>query len=240
MRSLGVIAARASSKRLPLKNIKLLLGHPLVAWSLRAALASSLTRVILSTEDDRIAEIGTRYGADMSYRRPTALAADYAGSEDIVEHALEWAERNDGATYDVVALIQPTTPFVEPSTIDACIAEVVENRSAACIAARRGNEPPAWLFRRDQDGFVHPWITGQVRGDREHSQLLEELFFPTGAVYVSRAETLRQQRTVMGRPLRLVVMRQERAVDIDDELDFLVAEAVGRHFAFTITPATVR
>ncbi len=79
MRSLGIVVARAASKRLPLKNLKPLLGHPMVAWSLRAALASRLDRVILSTEDERIAEVGQRYGADIRYRRPVALAEDFAG-----------------------------------------------------------------------------------------------------------------------------------------------------------------
>lgn len=236
MRSLGIVVARAASKRLPLKNLKPLLGHPLVAWSLRAALASRLDRVVLSTEDERIAEVGRRYGADVRYRRPLPLAEDFAGSEEIAEHALDWAEADEGRRYDVVTILQPTTPFVEPSTIDACLSEVEVAGCMGCITARACAEPPAWLFRLDEQGFAAPWLEGEVRGEREHSQFLEKLYIPTGAVYANRVEVIRTQRTHIGRPLRFVLMERERAVDIDDEFDFVMAEAVGRHRGFDITP----
>jgi CMP-N,N'-diacetyllegionaminic acid synthase len=236
VRSLGVVVARAASKRLPLKNLKPLLGHPLVAWSLRAALASRLDRVILSTEDDRIAEIGRRYGAEIRYRRPLPLAADFAGSEEIAEHALDWAEQDEGRRYDVVTILQPTTPFVEPETINACLDEVQKEGCMATITGRHSAEPPAWLFRIDERGFASPWLEGEVRGEREHSQFLEKLLIPTGAVYANRVEAIRKQRTHIGRPLRFVLMDRARAVDIDDEFDFVMAEALGRYYGFTLTP----
>jgi len=242
VRSLGIVVARAASKRLPLKNLKLLLGHPLVAWSLRAALASRLDRVILSTEDDRIAEVGRAYGADVRYRRPMPLAADFAGSEEIAEHALDWAEQDEGRRYDVVTILQPTTPFVEPGTINACLEEVQVDGCMGAITGRPCAEPPAWLFSVDERGFAAPWLEGEIRGEREHSQFLEKLYIPTGAVYANRVEVIRTQRTHIGRPLRFVLMDRARAVDIDDEFDFVMAEALGRHYGFTITPesATAR
>lgn len=236
MRSLGIVVARAASKRLPLKNLKPLLGHPLVAWSLRAALASKLDRVILSTEDERIAEVGRQYGADIRYRRPLPLAEDFAGSEEIAEHALDWAEKDEGRRYDIVAILQPTTPFVEPSTINVCLQEVLVEGCMGCITARVGSEPPAWLFQLDQRGFATPWLEGEVRGEREHSQFLDKLYIPTGAVYVNKVDVIRKQRTHIGRPLRFVMMERERAVDIDDEFDFVTAEALGKHHGFEITP----
>ena len=240
MRSLGIVVARAASKRLPLKNLKPLREHPLVAWSLRAALASRLDRVILSTEDERIAEVGRRYGSDIRYRRPATLAEDFVGSEEIAEHALDWAEADEGRRYDVVTVLQPTTPFVLPATIDACLEEVGKTECMSCITARACTEPPAWLFRRDESGFAAPWLEGDVRGEREHSQFLEKLYIPTGAVYASRVEVVRTQRTHIGRPLRFVLMERERAIDIDDEFDFVMAEALGRHHRFEITPLAGR
>lgn len=236
MRSLGIVVARAASKRLPLKNLKPLLGHPLVAWSLRAALASRLDRIILSTEDERIAEVGHQYGADIRYRRPMPLAEDFAGSEEIAEHALDWAEQDEGRRYDVVTILQPTTPFVEASTIDACLQEVQVEGCMGCITGRPCAEPPTWLFRKDERGFATPWLEGEVRGEREHSQFQEKLYIPTGAVYVNKVDVIRKQRTHIGRPLRFVMMDRERAVDIDDEFDFVMAEALGRHHRFEITP----
>jgi CMP-N,N'-diacetyllegionaminic acid synthase len=240
LRSLGIVVARAASKRLPLKNLKALLGHPLVAWSLRAALASRLDRVILSTEDERIAEVGRIYGAETRYRRPMALAEDFAGSEEIAEHVLDWAEQDEGRKYDVVTILQPTTPFVETATIDACLEGVQIEGCMSCITARPNAEPPAWLFRRDAQGFASPWLEGEVRGEREHTQFQEKLYIPTGAVYANRVEVIRTQRTHIGRPLRFVMMERERAVDIDDEFDFVMAEALGRHHGFAITLPTPR
>lgn len=236
MRSLGIVVARAASKRLPLKNLRPLLGHPLVAWSLRAALASRLDRVILSTEDARIAEVGHAYGAETRYRRPMALAEDFAGSEEIAEHALDWAEQDEGSKYDVVAILQPTTPFVETATIDSCLEEVQVEGCMGCITARPSAEPPAWLFSTDAQGFASPWLEGEVRGEREHTQFLEKLYIPTGAVYANRVDVIRTQRTHIGRPLRFVMMERERAVDIDDEFDFVMAETLGRHHGFLLTP----
>src|SRR5262245_14661230 len=100
--SLGVIVARGASKRLPRKNLRPLLGLPLVAWSVRAALASRLDRVVVTTEDPEIAEVARREGADVPFMRPEELAADYARSDDILLHALAATEADDGRGYDVV------------------------------------------------------------------------------------------------------------------------------------------
>ena len=135
-----------------------------------------------------------------------------------------------------MTILQPTTPFVEPATINACLKEVQVEGCMGCITGRVGSEPPAWLFQLDQRGFATPWLEGEVRGEREHSQFLEKLYIPTGAVYVNKVEVIRKQRTHIGRPLRFVMMDRARAVDIDDEFDFVMAEALGRHYGFSITP----
>ena len=162
------------------------------------------------------------------------------GSEEIAEHALDWAEADEGRKYDVVTILQPTTPFVQPATIDACLEEVQVEGCMGCITGRPCSEPPAWLFRKDERGFAAPWLEGEVRGEREHSQFLEKLYIPTGAVYVNKVDVIRKQRTHIGRPLRFVMMERERAVDIDDEFDFVMAEALGSHHGFEITPLTRR
>ena len=95
MRSLGVILARGASKRLPRKNLKPLVGLPLIAWSLRAALASRIDRVIVSTEDEEIAAVTEANGGEAPFRRPAELAADYAGPLAILRHALDWADATE-------------------------------------------------------------------------------------------------------------------------------------------------
>ncbi len=232
MRSLGVIFARGSSKRLPRKNLKSLLGVPLVAWSLRAALASRIDRVIISTEDDEIAKVAKAYGGEAPFRRPAELTADYADSQAILGHALDWAVRNEGFAYDVVVLIQPTTPFVRPEDFDACLKVLEETDAACCFTAREVFEPPHWMFVRAEDGVVRPLISGTIHGEREQSQLLPDYYFPTGAAWAIRASAFREQNGVYCEPLRIVLMDDERSIDIDDTYDWVVAEALVRHYGF--------
>jgi CMP-N,N'-diacetyllegionaminic acid synthase len=234
--NLAVIVARGSSKRLPRKNVRPLLGVPLVAWSIRAALASKAARVVVSTEDAEIAEIARRYGADVPFVRPQALAEDYARSDDILLHALDATEADDGRHYGAVAYIQPTTPFVQPGNIDAAIDVVARGEAACCFTAREVGEPPWWMFRTDDDGIARPFISGSIEGDREHSQKLAKAYFPSGAVWALDCAALRIQHKVYCEPLRMVMMDYERSIDIDDDTDWAVAETIARLKGFAPVP----
>jgi CMP-N-acetylneuraminic acid synthetase len=235
-----VIIARAGSKRLPGKNLRPLNGTPLIGYSCRAAAASRLDRVIVSTEDDDIAAVAERFGVDAPFRRPRRLAEDWARSEEIVGHALDWAERDEERAYDLVVLMQPTTPFVRPAQIDACLEAMADEATACCFTARKANEPPEWMFTEDDKGYARLLLGGAVSGDREHSQNLPTRYFPTGGVYVVRTDAMRAQRRILCEPSRMVVTAPEYGVDIDDELDRLYAEAVARRFGLRPVPKTER
>ncbi len=229
---LAVIVARGASKRLPRKNLRPLLGVPLVAWSIRAALASSATRVVVTTEDPEIAAAARAEGADVPFMRPAHLAEDFARSDDILIHALDATEADDGRRYAVVAYIQPTTPFLRPEDIDGAVAPVLEGRAACCFTARDVGEPPWWMFVRGDDGAARPFVSGSIEGDREHSQKLDKAYFPSGAVWALAPDALRTQRRMYCEPLTMSMMDYERSVDIDDETDWIVAEAIARHRGF--------
>ncbi len=233
MRSLGVICARGSSKRLRGKNIKPLNGVPLIGYMCQAALASRIDRVILSTEDDGIAAIAQQYGVEAPFRRPTELAADYATSPDIVGHALDWVERQEGKAYEVLVLLQPTTPFVLPVHIDACLHAVTKKDGmASCFTARKVTEPPQWMFTLNDDGTARPLLGRAIEGEQEHSQKLSPCYFPTGAAYAVRVDALRKQKRIICDPASIVEMDLERSVDIDEPLDWLIAESIGRFYGF--------
>lgn len=234
MLTLGVIVARGSSKRLPRKNLKPLLGAPLVAWSIRAALASKLDRVVVTTEDPEIAEAARAYGADVPFIRPNELAADYARSDDILIHALDATEADDGRHYDVVAYIQPTTPFVLPQHVDAAVDMVATGGAACCFTARDVTEPPWWMFKVDGDGNARLFIDGSIEGDREHSQKLDKLWFPSGAVWALNCDELRRQRRIYCEPLRAVSMDADRSIDIDDVTDWAMAETIAHLRGFAL------
>lgn len=233
-KSLGVIVARGSSKRLPRKNLKPLLGTPLVAWSIRAALASGLDRVVVTTEDDEIAAVAQQYGADVPFKRPEELAADYARSDDILIHALDETEWLRGERYDVVAYIQPTTPFVRPADINAAVDMVARGEAACCFTARDVTEPPWWMFSKGDNGDAKLFIAGSIEGDREHSQKLTKAYFPSGAVWALDTKALREQHRIYCEPLKMVMMDYERSIDIDDEDDWMIAEVMASRHGFAL------
>jgi CMP-N,N'-diacetyllegionaminic acid synthase len=226
---LGVIVARGSSKRLLRKNLKPLLGTPLVGWSIRAALASKLDRVVVTTEDTEIADTARAYGADVPFMRPAELAADYARSDDILLHALNATEQDDGNLYDVVVYIQPTTPFMRPTDINAAIDVIDRGEAACCFTAREVTEPPWWMFTEDANGEARLLIPGSIEGAREHSQKLNKVYFPSGAVWALDCKSFRSQHRIYCEPLRMVMMNYEHSIDIDDATDWLIAEALGNH-----------
>jgi CMP-N-acetylneuraminic acid synthetase len=234
MRSLGVLCARGSSKRLPRKHLRPLGELPLVAWMCRAAAASQLTRVVMTTEDLEIARIASENGAEVPFRRDAALAEDYAADFDIVVDALDRAEAEEGRRYDIVVMLQPTTPFTRPEDIDGCVARLVKDSNlAACFTVKPVSEPAQWMFIEGPDGRAQALLEGIGANEVAHKQLLPKCWFPSGAAYAVRADSFRQQKRVYATPFAMQPMLPERAVDIDDEVDFLVAQALAEARGFT-------
>ena len=241
MLSLGVIVARGPSKRVPRKVLRPVLGVPLIGYMARAALASRIDRVILSTEDDEIAEVGRGFGLDVPFSRPAELAGDFVCNDDVMLHALERVEQAEGVLYDVGVLLQPTAPFVLPRHIDACLNTLGATDTSCCFTAKKVAEPPHRMFTTADDGTVKLLLGGSLAGDRQHSQKLPACYLPTGAAWAIRTSVLRKTRKtrrIYSEPLRITVMEPDRAVDIDDPLDFVVAEAIAREFGFGLVPAT--
>jgi CMP-N-acetylneuraminic acid synthetase len=197
---LGVIPARGGSKGVPRKNIRLLAGHPLIAWTIRAALDSRrLDRVVVSTEDEEIAAAAEAYGAEI-LPRPARLATDEALSREVVAHAL--ASRDAGHS----VLMQPTSPFRSPGLVDRVIA-----------AFEAGD------FDSLATGFQHPLYP--PHGVEHRRQDLEYVFVNDGSVILSARGTVEAGSLFGARAGTLVTSRQEN-VDIDTEFDFWLAGQV--------------
>ena len=230
MTSLGVVVARGQSKRLPRKMLRDLAGHPVLAYMARAALASGLDRVVLSTDDDEIAAAGARYGIEAPFRRPAELATDFVTNDRVLLHALDWIEAQEKRAFDVAVLLQPTAPFTTPHDIDACLETLARTDANACFTAAPVSEQPHWMFVPRENGEVEVLMPGHLSGDRQHAQKLPRYLHPSGAIWAVRAQALRETGRVYCAPMRVVEVPAERAVDIDTELDLVVAEAVARHF----------
>jgi len=234
VRALGVILARGSSKRLPRKNLLPLNGRPLIAYMIGAAGASSLDRVVVSTEDDEIANIARREGGDVPFRRPAVLAEDYAEDCDILLHAHDTVAEQEGRGYDIVVHLQPTTPFVLPETISACAGMLRTTDANLCFAGRKASEPPQWMFVSEPDGTARFLLGDRPVGEEIHTQKLKLPVFPTGAAYAVRTERLRREKTLYVPPFRVVFMDPLRSLDIDEEIDLMLADLVARRNGFTV------
>ena len=231
MKSLGVVLARGASKRLPRKNVRPLAGLPLVAWTCRAAMASRLDRVILSTEDAEIAGIGRDQGIDVPFVRPAPLAEDFARDVDIVLHAVDACQAHYDETYDVVVMIQATTPFARPEQFDACVDRLAADDLSCVFTARDVEDHPRWAWSVDSSGEAQLYIRESLSPAEQHGQNLPAAFYPTGAAWAVRVAAMREQRAVYCAPLGLIEVPWETAVDIDDERDWMIAEAVARHYS---------
>nr|MBI3611649.1 acylneuraminate cytidylyltransferase family protein [Nitrospirota bacterium] len=221
---IGVIHARGGSKRIPLKNIKLLAGRPLISYIVEAAVESRLLdRVIVSTDHHEIARIAREYGAEVPFMRPADLAEDVA-SELVTQHAVKFVEAQ-GYPVRIVLTMQPTTPFCSSEDIDACIAKMLATDLDTVLTACEVHERPEWMYRLDGD-LAAPFTGKLVQGDAGISQKLPKLYIPNGAVWATRRAVLMDQGLLTGPKSGLVVMSRERSVDIDEPVDFTTAEAL--------------
>jgi len=224
---LGVIHARGGSKRIPLKNMKLLAGRPLISYLVEAAMESRLLdRLIVSTDHPEIARIAREYGAEVPFVRPAELAEDVA-SELVSQHAVRFVEA-EGYAVQIALTMQPTTPFCSAEDIDACIQKMLETDLDTVFTGCEVHERPEWMYRRDEssEGRVVPFSGRLVQGDAGISQKLPKLYIPNGAVWATRRAVLMEQGLITGPKAGIVVMSRERSVDIDEPIDFIVAEAI--------------
>ena len=228
MLSLGVVHARGGSKRIPHKNIKLLNGYPLIAYIIRAALSSQIDRVIVSTDDSEIAAIAKKFEAEVPFMRPSEISEDVP-SERVTCHALDWAEANENCNYEVVVTLQPTTPFIEPSDIDNCLEKLSNNLEIeSCFTAVRVTEPPQWMFAVEGDlQIAKTFMNGDISGERGVYQELPPLFLPNGGAYATRVKALRKQNILIANPAAIVAVNHEKSVDIDEPIDWVLAESIG-------------
>ena len=220
MRVLGIIPARGGSKAIPRKNLVDLGGIPLLAWTAAASRASRLTHVVLSTDDDRIAEQGMTVGLDVPFRRPEALATDSASSIDVALHALDAV----GGDFDAVMLLQPTTPFRTSGDIDDAL-DLLERTGADSVISLVdvGGHHPARMKRVVDGRIIDPPYAEAM--ENQPRQELEPLAIRNGAIYLTRVATLRRG-SFRGEDARALMMPAERSVNIDVELDLLLARAV--------------
>lgn len=229
MRVLAIIPARGGSKRLPGKNIRPLHGKPLIHWSIDFARSVPwFTDIEVSTDDAGIAQCCALAGLEVPRLRPAQFATDEASSLDVVLDVLDW-KASRGETFDLVALLQPTTPVRSRQHWDEALRLVRDAGHDAAIGVGPAHNHPHLTFRMDQAQALTPWITERPASLR--AQDLEPALVINGALYLVRTDVLRREKTFMPASTAGVVMTAPLDnLDIDTEFDWLVAEQAIRYF----------
>lgn len=215
MKVLGLIPARGGSKGVPRKNIRPLHGKPLLVYTIEAAKnAGRLTRIILSTEDEEIAEIGMRYGADVPFMRPAELAQDTTPTLPVIRHAVESLEAA-GEFYDAICLLQPTNPLRRAEDIDNCIElfEESEADSVISILPVPHEYNPKWVYWKNADGKMI--LTTGENEPVSRRQDLPPAFHREGSVYVTRKTVLFESGNLYGTNVQGYEMEPEYSVNVD-------------------------
>lgn len=227
MRIIALIPARGGSKRIPRKNLAPLGGKPLIAWTIEAALASKeLVRVILSTDDEGIAEVAEEYGAEVPFLRPAAYAEDGSSDRAVFQHALGELEK-EGEAVDAFVHLRPTTPFKTSEMIDDAVRIWKEEKPHSVRSMHRleGKGHPYWVFRKGENGRVEPFIDGvDLEKDAFQRQALPEAWTLNGVVDLIDAAKIRERKSMWGTDIRILEIEERDALDIDTPEDLKFAE----------------
>ncbi|MEW5725208.1 MAG: acylneuraminate cytidylyltransferase family protein [Thermodesulfobacteriota bacterium] len=217
--ALGVIPARGGSKRLPRKNIKLLAGKPLLAYTIEAArLARSLTYFLVSTEDPEILEVAREYGAPTPFVRPRELAGDEVRNIETVHHALTFLREEKGLTFDVLVLLQPTCPIRNPAHIDEAVNKLWASDLDSAVSVKGPFKKRDPILKAVRGGVLEDY---QPVGD---PAAVEPFYLYNASIYAVKTDYfLRHRRLISPRQVP-IVMDQFHSIDVDTEADFLVAE----------------
>lgn len=214
---LAVIPARGGSKRIPRKNIKLFCGKPMLAWSIEAALESGVfDQVIVSTDDQEIAEVAQQYGATVPFMRPQQLSDDHTGTIPVIQHAIEWLNAA-GPPVDLACCLYATAPFVSAEDIRRGLQVLTETASEYAFTVTSYPFPIQRAIRLTAEGRVEMFNPEHFN---TRSQDLEEAFHDAGQFYWGRASAWLHGAPIFGPGSAPVILPRHRVQDIDTQEDW--------------------
>ena len=220
MKRLAIITARGGSKRIPRKNIKPFLGKPILAYSIEAAVASGLfDEVMVSTEDEEIAEIAKRYGAKVPFYRSEKTAGDFATTNDVLLEVIDEYEKR-GQFFDVACCIYPTAPFVTEEKIKDAMGQLEQSDADTLIPVVQFSYPPqrAMVIRNGQLEFKY------LEYIDSRSQDLEKEYHDVGQFYCFKVPAYKENKKLMLGSILPYVVDEMEVQDIDNESDWKIAE----------------
>lgn len=227
MKILSVITARGGSKGIPGKNIKPLGGKPLIAWTIEASLKSKyVSRTIISTDDDTIAEVCVNYGAEVPFRRPEELSRDDTPHLPVIQHAVKYLEEKENDFYDYILLPQPTSPFRTAEDIDNAAKILIEKQPDAMVSVCEMEHHPFFARKINPDGVLELFIK-RPEGSCLRRQELPGAYTENGAMFFMKRDVLMKEGLIMPEDRTMAfIMPQERSIDIDSPWNFYLADMI--------------
>jgi CMP-N-acetylneuraminic acid synthetase len=225
VRVLGIITARGGSKGIPRKNLAPVAGRPLLYYTAAAAFAAkSIDRLVLSTDDSEIADVGRQLGLDVPFMRPEHLSRDDTPTLPVLQDVVRKLENLEASRFDAIYTLQPTNPLRLASDIDGAVALLEETGADSVISfVDVGERHPARMKRIDEQGRVSdPPFAEQFEGQRR--QELPKLYLRDGSVYLTRREVLMEQHSIKGKDCRAWLIPAQRSLNVDEAVDLYLAE----------------
>lgn len=228
----ALIPARSGSKGLPKKNIIDFLGKPLLAWSIEAAKHSQyVDLVILSTDSQEIADIGLRYGAEAPFLRPQDISQDTSSSMELIKHAVEYIEKAYSEKFDILVLLEPTSPLRTSIDIDLALEKLIEVENAKSLVSLGKVELQHATIQVgiSNEGFVTLPLSTELLKHKKRQDLPEN-FFLDGSLYISYIHELLRHETFVHNKTVAFQMPKWKTIEIDDVYDYEMALCLARKF----------
>lgn len=217
---IALIPARGGSKSVPQKNIRQFKGYPMISYSIAAArLSTCISRVIVSTDSEEIAELARLYGAEVPFLRPIEYAQDDSPDIDFVRHAIEWFAENEGEIPEYLVHLRPTTPIRDSIYLDQAIKKIRADRNASSL--RSGSiceHPPYKWLKMSQSGYLEPLMPGMTCDETNLArQDFPQIYIPNGYVDILKSNFIIRENLLHGD--KMIGFKTEEVPDIDTELD---------------------
>ena len=229
LKILAIIPARANSKGIPSKNIQKLGELPLIAHTIRSAKKSTkVNRIIVSTDNKKIAKIAMEYGADVPFLRPKKISRNSSSTLDVVQHTIQYLQKVENYTPDIITILLPTSPFRSPDLIDKSIKLLKKTNATSVVSVFKSKEHAFKAFLPNR-GFLKPFKSDYKKYYQR--QKLPDFYYTTGAAYTFWFDTLKKFGHYYGPRIKpLISHYYEMNVDIDSIFDLFIAEMILKHW----------
>lgn len=224
MRVLFVITARGGSKGVPKKNIREIGGLPLIAYKIIAAKRCDVaSRIIVSTDDNEIAEVAKKFGAEVPFMRPSYLASDTASSMDVVEHAMKWVDEHDSNTYDYVCMLEPSSPFASYDDLDAAFKLIVESNADTLLGMKEVEVNRVFINTLDVNNGLSYFYEAikNLQSIRRQDQKKE--YTMNGCMYIAKWNYFKNKKIFHSVNSIPYIMSEEKSIEIDSLFNFDIA-----------------